>query len=115
VCCYVVDFKIARRVIAKDLKNTRFADYARIYDERVAPPPALASDSKDSGMLAPPWVMFQEVGRRNKAWKTGKSADYLAKWTAWYRSIPVAVRAPYSEIFREPIGWSGFYKSVVSA
>src|SRR5262249_40292728 len=38
VCCFVVDFKIAKRVIEEDLSNTKFADYSRIYDERVDPP-----------------------------------------------------------------------------
>jgi len=33
VCCYVVDFEIAKRVIEQDLKDTEFADYTRIYDE----------------------------------------------------------------------------------
>lgn len=33
VCCLVVDFDIARRVIHEDLKGTRFGDYSRIYDE----------------------------------------------------------------------------------
>ena len=32
-CCFVVDFEIARRVIAADLAGTEFADYTRIYDE----------------------------------------------------------------------------------
>jgi len=34
VCCFVVDFDVARRVIEQDLKNTEFADYSRIYDDR---------------------------------------------------------------------------------
>lgn len=33
VCCYVVDFAIAKKVIAESLKGTEFADYTRIYDE----------------------------------------------------------------------------------
>lgn len=33
VCCYVVDFEAARRVVAKDLDGTPFADYSRIYWE----------------------------------------------------------------------------------
>lgn len=33
VCCYVVDFAIAKRVIEADLANTEFADFTRIYDE----------------------------------------------------------------------------------
>ncbi len=33
VCCYVVDFGIAKRVIENDLKDTAFGDYSRIYDE----------------------------------------------------------------------------------
>jgi hypothetical protein len=33
VCCLVVDFNIAKRVIKEDLKGTKFADYTRIYDE----------------------------------------------------------------------------------
>ncbi|MBS0264153.1 MAG: hypothetical protein JSS02_19610 [Planctomycetes bacterium] len=33
VCCFVVDFAIAKRVIEEDLKQTKFADYSRIYDE----------------------------------------------------------------------------------
>jgi hypothetical protein len=33
VCCYVVDFEIAKKVIENDLKGTEFEDYTRIYDE----------------------------------------------------------------------------------
>ncbi len=33
VCCYVVDFNIAKKVIKKDLKETPFHDYTRIYNE----------------------------------------------------------------------------------
>lgn len=32
-CCFVVDFEIAKRVVAAALVTTQFADYARIYDE----------------------------------------------------------------------------------
>ena len=33
-CCFVVDFEIAKSVIEADLKDTEFANYTRIYDER---------------------------------------------------------------------------------
>lgn len=33
VCCFVVDFEIATKVIAADLEGTEFANYSRIYDE----------------------------------------------------------------------------------
>ena len=33
VCCFVVDFDTAKRVIEEDLKGTKFADYSRIYEE----------------------------------------------------------------------------------
>ncbi|MFI5136621.1 MAG: hypothetical protein ACHQIM_02260 [Sphingobacteriales bacterium] len=33
VCCYVVDFNTAKRIIEQDLKETEFANYSRIYDE----------------------------------------------------------------------------------
>ena len=33
VCCFVVDFDIAQRVIAADLEATEFSDFTRIYDE----------------------------------------------------------------------------------
>jgi len=33
LCCFVVDFDIAEKVIANNLKATEFADYTRIYDE----------------------------------------------------------------------------------
>lgn len=33
VCNYVVDFEMARKVIAADLANTEFSNYTRIYDE----------------------------------------------------------------------------------
>ena len=33
VCCYVVDFDMAKKVIEEDLKGTEFSDYIRIYDE----------------------------------------------------------------------------------
>ncbi|HRG01330.1 MAG TPA: hypothetical protein PKZ75_09450 [Bacteroidia bacterium] len=33
VCCFVIDFDIAKSVIEQDLKNTEFADYTRIFDE----------------------------------------------------------------------------------
>lgn len=36
VCCLVVDFNIAARVIATALNNTEFANYTRIFDENSA-------------------------------------------------------------------------------
>lgn len=33
VCCFVVDFEIAKEVIENDLKGTEFGDFSRIYDE----------------------------------------------------------------------------------
>ncbi len=33
VCCFVVDFDIAKKVIEEDLIATEFSDYTRIYDE----------------------------------------------------------------------------------
>lgn len=33
VCCFVVDFGIAKKVIERDLRETEFADYTRIFDE----------------------------------------------------------------------------------
>lgn len=32
VCCIVVDYEIAKSAIARELKNTAYADYSRIYD-----------------------------------------------------------------------------------
>ena len=115
VCCFVVDFEIAKRVIEEDLKNTTFADYSRIYDERVDPPPVLTKPAAEgAGMLVPPWIMCQGVDRQDPGWQSGKTADYLAQWTAWYRSIPADAQVWYAAVFREPKGWSGFYRSVIS-
>lgn len=33
VCCYVVDFDVAKRTIEADLAGTKFSDFARIYSE----------------------------------------------------------------------------------
>ncbi|MCE3231372.1 MAG: hypothetical protein K0R76_569 [Alphaproteobacteria bacterium] len=33
VCCYVVSFELAKRAIEKDLKDSEFSDYSRIYNE----------------------------------------------------------------------------------
>ena len=35
VCCFVVDFDVAKRVIEQDLAGTEFADYSRIYCEDI--------------------------------------------------------------------------------
>ena len=34
VCCFVVDFDVAKKVVESDLKRTEFSDYTRIYNER---------------------------------------------------------------------------------
>jgi hypothetical protein len=114
VCCFVVDFQIAKRVIEKDLKNTKFAGYSRIYDERVDPPRVVKKSAQGTGMLAPPWIMWQGVERNDASWQSGKPAKYLAQWTAWYQSVPADAREAYSFAFKEPKGWSGFYKSRAS-
>ena len=36
VCCRVVDFELARRMIEADLANSPFADYNRIFRQKVA-------------------------------------------------------------------------------
>ena len=115
VCCFVVDFKIAKRVIEEDLKDTKFGDYSRIFDESVDPPPVLTKPAQGTGMLVPPWLMFQGVDRADASWQSGKPAEYLAKWIAWYRSIPAEAQTAYAVPFQEPKGWSGFYKSAASA
>lgn len=33
VCCFVIDFELARRVVAEDLRGTEFENFTRIYDE----------------------------------------------------------------------------------
>lgn len=33
VCCFVVDYEIAKKVVEEKLKDTEFADYSRIYLE----------------------------------------------------------------------------------
>jgi hypothetical protein len=111
VCCFVVDFRIARRVIEEYLKNTKFADYARIYDESVDPPPVLSPPAKGTEILVPPWFMFEDVKRNDASWKSGKPAKYLAKWKKWFHTFPKEAQASYAMAFVEPKGWSGFYKS----
>jgi hypothetical protein len=113
VCCLVVDFKIAERVIEEDLRNTTYADYSRIYDDKVGPPPLLTGPGQGTTMLAPPWIMFPGMDRSDPGWQSGKPAKYLAKWMAWCRTFPVEARTAYSVAFRQPKGWSGFYESTV--
>lgn len=36
VCCLVVDFTLAKKVIIDDLKETEFSDYTKIYDEEAS-------------------------------------------------------------------------------
>lgn len=115
VCCFVVDFKIARRVIEEDLKNTKFADYSRIYDERVDPPSIPTTPPRGTEMFVPPWIMFEGIDRSDASWQAEKPAEYLAKWIAWYRTISAEARTAYSVAFREPKGWSGFYESLASS
>jgi hypothetical protein len=33
VCCFVVDFVIAKSIVSRDLRGTEFADFNRIFDE----------------------------------------------------------------------------------
>ncbi|MEM7277398.1 MAG: hypothetical protein AAF385_04665 [Pseudomonadota bacterium] len=33
VCCYVVDYELAKKIVEADLMGTEFADYTRVYDE----------------------------------------------------------------------------------
>ena len=33
VCCFVVDFETAKSVIERDLQDSEFSDYTRIFDE----------------------------------------------------------------------------------
>jgi len=33
VCCFVIDFEVAKSVIEENLKDTEFANYTRIFDE----------------------------------------------------------------------------------
>ncbi len=116
VCCFVVDFKIAKRVIGKDLKNTKFADYSRIFDERTAEPgdapePGTKAAAPGPEMLMPPWLMCEGLDRQDADWQSGEPAEYLAKWVAWYKDFPAEGRIAYAMAFREPKGWSGFYNS----
>jgi hypothetical protein len=114
VYCFVVDFKTAKRVVEKDLKKTRFADYSRIYDQEADPPPASTKLAQGPGMFMPPWLMFPGVGQEDRSWQSGKPAAYLGKWLAWYQSVPAEALTAYAVAFREPKGWSGFYAKVAT-
>ena len=37
VCCFMVDFELAKSVIQADLEKSEFADYTRVYDENGSP------------------------------------------------------------------------------
>jgi hypothetical protein len=116
VCCFVVDFKIAKRVIEKDLKNTKFADYSRIFDERAGQPASepdrgMEPAPPNLAMLMPPWLMYQAFDRQDASWRKGKPAAYLANWLVWYQSVPAEARIAYAMAFREPKEWAGFYQS----
>ena len=37
VCCFVIDFELAKTVISEDLEETEFADFHRIYNENESP------------------------------------------------------------------------------
>src|SRR4029077_7288330 len=89
VCCFVVDFETAKRVVEKDLKRTKFANYSRIFDERAAEPDEAPAPRKGPAaegpvMFMPPWIMFQGLDRKDAGWQKGKPAQYLAKWTRWF-------------------------------
>ncbi len=117
VCCLVVDFEIAKRVIKDELKGTKFADYSRIYDERAADPSAAPdagtkSASQGTGVLVPPWIICPGVDRKDAGWQSGKPSEHLANWVAWFRSLPAEAQVAYATVFHEPKGWSGFYDSV---
>jgi hypothetical protein len=58
--------------------------------------------------------MCQGLERGDANWQSGKPAEYLAKWTAWYQAFPAEARKAYSVAFAEPKGWLGFYKSLAS-
>lgn len=117
VCCFVVDFETARRVVEKDLKGSKFANYSRIVDERAAEPDDAPAPKKGPApeatvMYMPPWIMWQGLGRKDAGWLKGKPAQYLARWTRWFQKTPAPAQAAYAAIFHEPKGWTGFYKSV---
>ena len=97
VCCFVVDFKIAKRVVEDDLKKTKFADYSRIYDERagepiLAPVRGTTPAAQGTGILVPPWIMCQDVDRQDAGWQKGKSAEYFDT------EVPIARRALEAEL-----------------
>lgn len=109
VCCFVVDFAVAQRVIAADLEGTEFADYTRIYDEN-AEEPEVPKLAPQSGVLVPPWIKFPAISRADARWQAGDHAAYLEQWTTWFKEKPAKARAVYAGIFAEPKGWRGFYE-----
>jgi hypothetical protein len=61
--------------------------------------------------LVPPWVFRQGSAWKAPEWQTGEAADYIAKWTAWFKRMFPDARQGYSMVFPEPEDWAGFYES----
>ena len=72
-------------------------------------------DFQPTGALVAPWLKHPGIARDHPSWESGEHAEYLKKWLAWFRSIPVEARTPYSRIFKEPAGWEGFYADAAAA
>jgi hypothetical protein len=68
VCCFVVNFAIAEKVIRDDLAETKFADYSRIHDEDGAPGALEVARGRQTGE----GLAERRISRLRK--RTGKTA-----------------------------------------
>jgi len=99
VCCFVVDFDLAKSVIEKDLKDTEFADYSQIYNENADEYSDEDTDEEVEPSMHDPFdrrISFGDAGlvlgrlkNNGTAWNAvGYHLDYLLRAHSYFEGVP---------------------------
>jgi hypothetical protein len=59
--------------------------------------------------MLPPWLYMPDVPALSIGWRMGPGEDYWLDFRSWFLGLLPEEKQSYSDCYREPRDWTGFY------
>ena len=60
--------------------------------------------------MAPPWLMYPNIGRYSIGWRMGYGEGYVIEFGDWFSALNMGEQNNYRQMFPTPKGWLGWYE-----
>ncbi|MBE1554001.1 NADAR family protein [Sporosarcina limicola] len=60
--------------------------------------------------IAPPWLMYPNIGRYSIGWRMGYGESYIIEFGNWFSELNIGEQNNFRQMFPPPKGWLGWYE-----